>query len=190
MSRTIHANTVAEITARKLTPIIMIKAEFTGGTVLFWSGVGSLVYNAETYTGAGNLLNIGSVKEGMNVEANGSVITLTGISATLISLALTEDYQGKPITIFFACLDSVGALISSPFILFKGFMDVLQIDTSGETATLSMQIENRLIDLNRAKVRRYTMADQNVLYPNDRGLDFVTALQEQEITWGKPTAGA
>lgn len=190
MSRTIHANTVTEITARKLTPIIMIKAEFSGGTVFFWSGVGTLSYSGDSYTGAGNLLNIGGIKEGMNVEANGSVISLTGISSTLISLALTEQYQGKPITIFFATLDSTGVLISNPFILFKGFMDVLQIDTSGETATLSMQCENRLIDLNRSKVRRYTMADQNVLYPNDRGLDFVAALQEQEITWGKPTSGA
>ena len=48
-----------------------------------------------------------------------------------------------------------------------------------------MQVENKLIDLKRSKVRRYTSEDQEQEYPSDLGLDFVPSLQDMELIWGK-----
>jgi hypothetical protein len=189
VSRDIHVNTVAQLEADQLHPVMLLQAEFPSGTVYFWTGIGTLTYDGNDYTGAGNLISVSSIEETMGIEAKGAVFTLSGLNSSIISLALSEEYQNQPITAWMATLNSSGALINDPFIVFKGKMDVLQIDESGETATLSMQCENRLIDLNRAKVRRYTPEDQNVLYPSDRGLDFVASLQEKEIAWGRaPTS--
>jgi hypothetical protein len=184
MSRDIDALTVSQLEASQLSPILMLKAEFPSGTVYFWTGIGTLTWDGNDYVGAGNLLGVSSVEETMGIEAKGATFTLTGISSSILSLALSEEYQNQPITCWKATLDDAGALIGDPFIVFKGKMDVLQIDESGESATLSMQCENRLIDLNRTKLRRYTPDDQKVLYPNDRGLDFVASLQEKELAWG------
>jgi hypothetical protein len=41
--------------------------------------------------------------------------------------------------------------------------------------------ESRLVDLERAEVRRYTDADQQAEYQGDRFFEYVPALQEAEI---------
>lgn len=184
MSRGLAAGMVTEVTADQLHPALLVKAEFDSGDLRLWSGVGSITYNGEVYTGAGSLLSISEMTEVTNVEAQGAVFQLTGIDAALLSLALTEPYQGRAITCFFACLDTSYALVADPIPLFKGRMDVLQLDESGDTATMSMQVENKLIDLKSTKVRRYTPEDQKQQYPDDLGLDYVSSLQEMEITWG------
>ncbi len=45
----------------------------------------------------------------------------------------------------------------------------------------ALTCESRLVDLERAEVRRYTDADQQAEYPGDRFFEFVPALQEAEI---------
>jgi len=94
------------------------------------------------------------MRETTNIEAQGATFQLTGIDSSLLSIALSEPYQGRPVTCFFACLNSSGAIISTPITLFKGRMDVLQIDESGDTSTLTMQSENTLIDQKDSKVKR------------------------------------
>ena len=64
-------------------------------------------------------------------------------------------------------------------------MDTVEIVDGGSTATITMMVENRLRDLDRARTRRYTDADQQSRYPNDRGLEYVPALQEIDIPWGR-----
>ena len=185
MSRGLTNDLITEVTARQLRPIILLKAEFDSGDLLLWSGIGSITYDGDIYTGAGNLINISEIGETTNIEAQGATFVLSGIPSSLLSIALNEPYQGRPITCFFGCLDGNGALIADPVILFKGTADVVQIDETGETCTIGLQAENRLIDLKRAKPRRYTPEDQKQEYPADRGLDFVASLQEKEIIWGK-----
>jgi len=41
-----------------------------------------------------------------------------------------------------------------------------------------------LIDLERARVRRYTPEDQKINFPNDKGLDFVSDLTDKVVQWG------
>ena len=184
MSRGLTVDVANEVKADQLFPALLVKAEFDSGDVRLWSGVGQITYNSEVYTGAGALLGISEMTEVTTVEAQGATFQLTGIDNSLISLALSEPYQGRPITCFFATLSTAGTVIADPIVLFKGRMDVLQIDESGESSTLAMQAENKLIDLKRTKVRRYTPEDQKQEYPADRGLEFVASLQEKELTWG------
>lgn len=185
MSRGLTNDMVTEVTSLQLQPILLLKAEFDGGDLLLWSGVGPVTYDGDVYTGAGNLLGISELEETKSIEAKGATFQLSGIPSSLISLALTDNYQGRPITCYFGCLDGSGVLVTDPVILFQGIMDVLQIDEGGDTATIGVAAENRLIDLRRSKVRRYTPEDQKQEFAGDLGLDFVAALQEKEIIWGR-----
>lgn len=190
MARSLTAGMITEVTAKSLSPILMLKAEFDSGDLLLWTGVGSLTYSGDTYTGAGQFLSITKIVETTGLSAQGVNITLSAIPSALIALALSEDYQSRPVTVFFACLDSSGALVSDPYQIFKGRMDVLNIIEGGENATLTMQCENLLIDFRRPRLRRYTDEDQKSVYPLDRGLEFVNAMQDKEIVWGKATPKA
>lgn len=185
MSRDLTAGVETETTALQVKPVLLMKGEFDGGDVNLWTGYGEKTWNGDIYTGAGHLLGVSGVEEALGVEARGMQFTLTGIDSALLSAALTENYQGRPVTVWMGFLNSSDAIITDPFIIFRGRMDVIQIDENGQSATIGLRAENRLIDLKRVKVRRYTPEDQKAEYSGDLGCDYVASLQETELAWGK-----
>ena len=176
---------ITEVTASVLEPIVIMKGEFDSGDVNLWSGIGELIWDGDTYTGAGGMLGMREVQETQTLEAVNVDIQLSGIPSAYISIALTENYQNRPVTIWLGAINSSGAVIADPYKIYRGRMDILEIDEGAETATLTMHTENRLIDLQRTKERRYTPDDQKANFPNDTGLNYVSSLQDQAIVWGQ-----
>jgi hypothetical protein len=84
-------------------------------------------------------------------------------------------------------MDAANAVITSPVTVFSGFMDTMLINDSSETATIQVNVENRLIEFERTRIRRYTAEDQKIDYPTDKGLEFVAEMSEKEIVWGRST---
>ncbi|HBN31649.1 MAG TPA: hypothetical protein DD416_10620, partial [Rhodobacteraceae bacterium] len=72
-----------------------------------------------------------------------------------------------------------------PVQAFSGRLDVPEIADDANTCTITISYESRLIDLNTARSWRYTHESQQSLYPGDRGFEYVTAIQDREITWGR-----
>lgn len=190
MSRTLSSAMQSVMTAEVVRPIILIECDFDTAPLNLWNGVGSLVHNAKTYVGAGNLLSVGGVSENSELTANGTSITLTGVNATLASLARDEDYQGRSIIIKLGAMDENADVIADPVQLFAGFMDVMTINDGAEFSTINVTCENKLISFDRSKIRRYTDQDQKINYPNDKGFEFVNAIQKMDIKWGTPTSGS
>ena len=62
------------------------------------------------------------------------------------------------------------------------------MDEGPESATITLNLESRLIQLERPKNRRYTHEDNKKDLPGDLGFEFVTDLQDKEIIWGKKTS--
>ena len=196
MSRALSAEMLAVATADIVRPIYLVKAEFDSTppedrNLYLWSGFGDLTFNGKNYLGVGNLLSISAVDESTDLTATGASIVLSGIQSPLLAIARDEDYQGRPITIYLGALDDTGDLIASPMVLFSGFMDVMTIAEAGETSTISVTAENKLIAFDRSYVRRYTAEDQKIDYPNDMGFEFVAKIADQEIIWGRasPASG-
>ena len=75
------------------------------------------------------------------------------------------------------------AILADPKLIFTGRMDNMEIE-AGRTATIVLQAESRLADLERPRVRRFNGADQRAEYPDDAGLDFAEAMVEWSGTWG------
>jgi hypothetical protein len=173
-----------------------------------WTGVGTLVYDGVEWFGTGNLLNISSVEETTEISAKGATVTLSGVPSEVISLALSEPYQGRICKIYFGMF-SKGSMLdeSGNYILledggkiyldnpqtnfndlteiFSGYMDQMNISEGPDASTIELAVENKLVDLERSRVRRFTSAYQKSVYPNDLGLDFVEDLQDKDITWGR-----
>jgi hypothetical protein len=66
-------------------------------------------------------------------------------------------------------------------------MDTMQIAETGESARITLALENRLILLERPRTLRFTSEDQKTLFPGDLGLDFIDDIQDRTIEWGKST---
>lgn len=184
MARSITSGLNTEVTASELEPIFLVDLEFDSGALYFWTGTRPLTYNSNEYIGGGRLLNISPIVETNDVRAVGVNLSMSGLPTDLISIALTEAYQGQPVKIRFAALSS-GAIVADPYLIFDGRMDVLTIDDAGDAATISLAAESRLIDLERPRLRRYTPQDQKIDHPTDTGLDYVPVIQDVSIQWGR-----
>jgi hypothetical protein len=69
--------------------------------------------------------------------------------------------------------------------VFIGYMDQMSINESPDTASIQLTLENRLIDLERARVGRFTSEYQKSIYPTDKGFDFVEGMQDLKLNWGR-----
>lgn len=189
MSRSLSATFSSAITGSVVEVFLAVDLNFTGTPdspsvpLYLWTGYGDLLYMGKTYLGTGLALNISSVEETTEIEAKGANITLSGIPSSVFSLALSEPYQGRECVIYLGVKTSTGSI---EFVeVFSGELDQMNILEASDTATVAVTAENVLIKLERPIVRRFTSEDQKSRYPYDLGLDFVAALQDKEIYWGR-----
>ena len=182
MSRDLSTITLDNIEGGVVYPFFAVELLFDGAnTIRMWTGQGTLVLdNGTEWVGLGNLLDISAIEETAEMAVKGATITLSGVPSDLLSLALSEPYQGRVCNIYFGV---VGELAANQ--LFSGYMDQMNISDGGETSTIELMVENRLIDLERARVARFTSGYQKSLYPDDLGLDFIEDLQDKDIVWGR-----
>ena len=185
MSRNISSGMASAVEADVVRPIVLVSCAFDSGDLNIWNGIGDLTVNSVDYVGAGTLLNIGEIAESSELQANGITVTLSGITDPLLAKARDEDYQGRELTVKLGAMDASNGVITNPVTVFSGFMDTMVINDSSETATIQVNVENRLIEFERTRIRRYTAEDQKIDYPNDKGLEFVAEMQEKEIAWGR-----
>lgn len=202
MSRVLSSGMESAVEADLVRPIVLVQLLFDDvyddetppnliHTQLYlWNGIGNLVVGGITYVGAGTLLNIGEIAESSELQANGMTATLSGITDPLLAKARDVDYQGRELKVLLGAMDASNGVISSPVVVFSGFMDTMVINDSSETATIQITVENRLIEFERTRIRRYTAEDQKIDYPSDKGLEFVAEMAEKEIVWGRSTVGS
>lgn len=152
-----------------------------------WTGIGLKAFGPESpqnlFTGAGAIMSFSEVRETQLVQAQGLNVSLSGLQSNLISVALSEDIQGRPFRMWWALLDNSGDVVAD-YLLFEGKADVFEIETSGDTATMRLSLETELIDLLKPRERNLTPEDQKRDYPSDLGLDFIPFIQDAEIVWG------
>lgn len=184
MSRDLTTSVLNALDDAVVYPFFAIDIDFASGPLYVWSGFGDLVIGGKTYLGASQLLNISSVEETTEMEAKGATITMSGIPSSFLSLALTEPYQGRECRIYFGMTSAPSDYVE----VFSGELDQMNISEEASTATIAVTVENVLIRLERPVVRRLTNEDQKSRFPSDVGLEYVAALQDKEIFWGRTTA--
>lgn len=190
MSRDLTASVSTALGQPDTAPRWLVEFAFDSGTLRLWNGLGDLEAMGETWTGAGRLGEVGTIKETQEVVASGVELRLTIIPTedqpdavdAFLNIALAETYQGRPVTIWQAQMDpSTGQLIDEPFTRFRGRLDVMEDSELPGAAVLKITAENRLVDLERARKSTYTPEDQRARYPGDSFFDGVAALQNREI---------
>lgn len=183
MTRNLHADVVTEIDGDAVAPILFFEANFDSGALRFWTGLGEFPggWDGKTWLGAGDVIKVSDIEETAEMRAAGAVFSVSGIPSALLSIALAEPYQGRSAKCWLAFLTDAGTLIGDPYLLFDGRMDVMEIEEGGQTATIKISAESKLIALQRAKNRFCTDQDQRADYPDDTFFSGVAELQDLEI---------
>jgi hypothetical protein len=225
MSRTLSGGVEVNIEDDVIYPFFAVELLFDDGTfdgadgniydriLRLWTGFGTLVYNGNSYFGTGNLLDISAVEETVEMAARGATLTLSGVPSDVLSLALSEQYQGRQARIYFGLfqkgrlerqsstdenqdfilLQDGGKIIlerneTSLTEIFTGYMDQMNIEEGPQSSRVELRIENKLIDLERPRVGRFTSEYQKSVYPDDKGFDFVESMQDLQLNWGRKNA--
>lgn len=183
--RIMSGDMLSAIQEEEVTIALAFEAEFESGTVRFWTGTKTRSWNGFLWQGFGDLIGISAIVESKETVASGLSVSLSGINPALVSAAIQESRQGATGKVWLALLDTAGNFIADPVLAFVGRLDVPTIADSGETCTISITYENRLVDLKRARNLRYTHEAQQSLFPGDKGFEYVAAIQDYQVTWGR-----
>ncbi len=183
MARSIPAGLLTALTAPVVEPFYAVEMMFDTAPVRFWTGIGNRTLEGNTYIGAGSLITIGDLEEVGDLSAKSVTITLSGLTQEIVALALVEPYQRR------LCRIMLGAVGSSDVIeMFSGKMNTMTIEDAPEGATVNLTLESRLVELGRARPRRYNHESHIARYPGDMFFSYVADLQDRQIPWGRKQA--
>lgn len=158
-----------------------VEFSFDTGDVRLWSGYTDLQIDGDTYLGTHGLLGITSVSESGGISAEGIMITISGLDSTLLSQALNENYQFRPLTVHIGSISSDGTVQS--YILFRGRMSSAAITDNANKMTIVISGESRLVDLERTRSSLYTDQQQRDIKSGDAFFDQIVNIQDREIVW-------
>ena len=162
-------------------PVVLVELDFASGPFRAWTGLGQLNWAGKVFEGVGSIGAVGEVEETVELRAVRLTLALSPVPQEVVDIALAErSFRLRPARLWGALLDAEGAFVADPFPLWAGLMDTMEV-TDGAEPRVALTCESRLVDLERAEVRRYTDADQHAEYPGDRFFEYVPALQEAEI---------
>jgi hypothetical protein len=204
--RDLPAQIASEIVSPAVMPALLAEMYFDSGPLYMWTGIGELIWSGKTYIGGGNLVSISPIQETQELQAKGLVCTLNGIPSNLIATVLSEKSRGRSFKLYFSTISLQGYIlqedgsyilqetggsailteaniVTTPYRIYTGLMDVMEFSDNGETATIALSVESAMIIGEREKKTRYTAEDQKRLYPNDKGLDNISQLQDKEVIW-------
>lgn len=211
MSRNLSSAMVTAVAASTVQPLLLFEALFGSTTVRYWTGIGTLEWNSYSWQGVGTLIDCSPVEESDDVKAQGITLKVKGVSSADVAVALDEIAGGAAGSIRLGLLapDDVlgdpatggvlgdpatglmvgspgGGMIADPKIIFRGRLDVGEIDDSNpEEPIIVLSYENELIDLERPREWRFTDEAQTALHADDTALRWIAGLQDQELVWGR-----
>ena len=184
-TRQIDTKTAVKLAEDHQNIVFAIKAEFDTDDILLHTSLGDLVIDGETYEGAGELLAISEIEDSNDLSSAGVTFSITGMDSQVLGYALTENYQNRPITLLMAFLSGGTDQVVASMILYKGRMMQMSISDNPNGSSITLQTENRLMDLRRPSNYRYTKESQASLYADDNSLNEVAKIQDMKINWGR-----
>ena len=212
MTRIAAPEFAAEVEKPSVTMAVLVELAYDSGTIRVHDGVGSIILGGyllteagenltdeagnqftdeqdnKTFSGVGELGSIETVEENIEVIARSVTLTVSGLDASLLGEALSEDYQNRTVTIYLATINpDAGLLISSPEIIWEGRMNQQTVTLSRGEATITITCEHRL--RREPRIARYTDADQKQVFSNDRFFDLVPNIEGYVSKWGSRDVG-
>lgn len=182
MTRTLPTGLTAALDDKEVSLYYAVEFLYDTAPVRLWTGYGSKTINGDDYIGVGSLLGIDGLEEVADLSARAITISLSGIDPQIVSLALQEPYQNRE------CIVHLGINDEDPVQLFSGYMNVMSITDSGDTSSINLSVESKLVRLERSSNWRYTNENHKSRYPNDTFFSYVADLQDKQVVWGREKA--
>lgn len=181
--REISATNLAEINAAHLHEVAMVKLEFDTPLYIH-SGVGTIVYDSNSYFGVGQFGNISNTTETEVLRPTSLTLTLSGVDSSLVTEALDSGNYGDVVTIYLGYRQDDGTLVADPLLIWRGKFEFAAI-SQGDQSVVSITCQHDLAVLDAIDGSRFSDEDQKVRFPDDRGFEFIhdMATVGRNIIW-------
>ena len=151
-----------------------------------------------------------------DLSAKAITISLSGVASELVSLALQEPYQRRRCRVYFGAIpyeantdwvlfsgswSDAGIWVDEAFWkdasssveliaveVFSGSLNTMPIEDSGESSVITATVDSKLVETEKASNLRYTSETQKSRYAGDTFFDYVSAIQDADIVWGRASA--
>lgn len=188
MPRTLTADTITALSSKVIRTEYLFQTSFSSVTLRYWTGIGDLTWDSKTFTGDGKFYGCGSIRESLDVVANGISVDVSGVSSELIALVLSEAKQTNVGYLWRAFLDDDDAIIDVD-LRFVGNLDDTYINEQPSGSTITLNYESRLIRFKKPRAVTMSNEAQQSEYKGDKGFEYIQQLQGKRIYWGRADPG-
>jgi hypothetical protein len=186
LPRNLTSEFILALSEGYLYPVWFVAMTFASGPVYMCSFNQPLLLNGTVYTPVGSLLQISTIEDGSTVDARGITVTLSGIDPTLLPATMNEFQVGLPATLYLGLFNADGEQqVSQSVIAWSGRTDQPTITVDEKTASISVNLESILLDMNVPVPYRYTQQDQQLFFPGDLGFSWVNSIQSVPLYWNQ-----
>lgn len=162
---------------------LLVMIDHPSGVFRGWTGIGSLEYDNQIWTGVGRLGQITPVNSVSDISIQEVRFTLSGVDPDNLDV-LNEAVRLRPAQAWLACLDDKGKIVDEPFQLLDCEMDTQELNVEeGGTATIVIIARSGFFSLERSQNEVWSNEDQQRRFPGDTGLSYLASLQNQDIQW-------
>lgn len=171
-------------------PVIFARLDFSSGVQRFHTEIGPKtavhpIFGSETYTGIGDFGGLSSdVSETTSGAPANLTLSLVGLDASLINIALTDDYFRRNAEIMLGLEDGAGILLDDPEILFSGFMDKIDVVLSQGFAQMTLNMESRGTNLLTASDHRSNDETKQAEVTGDLMGEYIYRMADLKLRWG------
>lgn len=190
MSRGLAAAFKTALGAGVIYPAYFAEFQFDSGTTRFWSGTDNISADlgdgAVTWTGGALIGGVQTSGEAEDIQARKMTFTLNAVDRAYYATAIATKYRGRPVKLWFALTGSDFTTVSYYYLLEEVRIDKLSINDEGETITLTLECESRLVDLFTA--RRVPMTNEELqktpAYATHTFYEYIPTLIGKKMPWG------
>ena len=180
MSRNLPAQTSTNLSADYVQRFSLVQMDLLSGTLRLTTTDFDVPYGGFTWAATYGLGAIETISE-TGQQVKGVSFSVSGVLSSLISMALTENVYGRPVTIMLATLS--GGVISVDPSVWLGNLDTMVVESGGQSAAIRITAENRMVMWQRPHPVNFSDAEQRLVSSTDSFFSRAAKISQQVIVW-------
>ena len=187
MTRNLTSAVKTELATNDIRPVHLITIGFgtpVNITDCSFPLTSSVSGSSVTYSASDFILGISNHTEETDITKSSVSLVLSGADQTFISTVLGENVVKDSVDIFRGFLNDSNALISDPFLLYRGKIDSFDISEGDKESTVALRIVSKWAGFEKKNGRKTNNTSQQRFFSADVGMDFASQTV-QDIKWGR-----
>ena len=187
MTRNLTSAVKTELATNDIRPVHLITIGFSTPvniTDCSFPLTSSISGSSVTYSASDFILAVTNHTEETDISKSSISIALSGADQTFISTVLNENVVNDSVDIFRGFLNDSNALISDPFLLYRGKIDSFDIAETDTDSQINLSIVSNWADFEKKNGRKTNNTSQKRFFSADVGMDF-SSQTVQDIKWGR-----